>query len=41
MRRMLLFLLFSCSNNSGVNSTDQAKEAYLGLDESIDVMRAS
>lgn len=38
MRRLLfLVVILSCSNgNSGVNSTEQAKEAYLGLDESID-----
>ncbi len=37
--RRLLFLAFvlSCSNgSSGVNSTQQAEEAYNGLDESID-----
>lgn len=36
MRRMCLVFLFSCGSSSGVNSTDQAKQAYLGLDESID-----
>ena len=38
MRRLffLLLLSFSCSNGGGVNSTEQAKQAYLGLDESID-----
>jgi len=39
MRKLFfpLLLVVSCSNgNSGVNSNDQAKQAYLGLDESID-----
>lgn len=39
MRRLFfpLVLVLACSNgNSGVNSDEQAKEAYLGLDESID-----
>ncbi|HSQ61554.1 MAG TPA: hypothetical protein VLM85_00010 [Polyangiaceae bacterium] len=32
----LVILVVSCSSGSGVNSNDQAKQAYLGLDESID-----
>ncbi len=36
MRRILLFLIVSSCSSSSVNSTEQAKQAYLGLDESID-----
>ncbi len=37
MRRIFLFLIVSsCSGGGSVNSNDQAKQAYLGLDESID-----
>ena len=33
---LFVAILVSCSNDGGVNSTEQAKQAYLGLDESID-----
>ena len=33
---MLLGLVLACSNNGGVDSNETAKQAYLGLDESID-----
>lgn len=38
MRKLFfpLILMASCSSGGGVNSTEQAKQAYLGLDESID-----
>ena len=38
MRKLFfpLILVVSCSSGGGVNSTEQAKQAYLGLDESID-----
>jgi hypothetical protein len=36
MRTWIVVLLASCGDNGGVNSTDAAKAAYLGLDKSID-----
>jgi hypothetical protein len=38
MRRLPLFILVlvSCSSNGSVDSNETAKQAYLGLDESID-----
>lgn len=37
MRRILFFLIVSsCSGGGSVNSNEQARQAYLGLDESID-----
>jgi hypothetical protein len=36
MRRISLFLIVSACSSSSVNSDEQARQAYLGLDESID-----